>query len=239
MKYYVYAYLREKNSETANAGTPYYIGKGKGNRLYEKHRVHKPKDKNFIVILENNLSEIGAFAIERRLILWWGRKDIQTGILLNVTEGGEGASGYMHTDEDRRKNSESNKGRVPWNKDIKYSKDQKSKLKIDGLNKGHGWNKGLSATDETKENMSIAQKKRILEEGAWWCGKQHTTETRRKMSIAHTGKDAHNAKKVVIDGKEYKSIQDAHKSTKLSRKVIKEIYLNTLLNDTLCVTIRQ
>jgi hypothetical protein len=238
VKYYVYAYLREKDSETANAGTPYYIGKGKGNRLYEKHRVHKPKDKSFIVILENNLSEIGAFAIERRLISWWGRKDIRTGILLNVTEGGEGAAGYIHTDEDRKKNSESNKGRVPWNKGIKYSKDQKSKLKIDGLKKGHGWNKGLSATDEIKENMSIAQKKRISMEGAWWSGKQHTIESRKRMSIAHTGKDAPNAKKVIIDSKEYKSIQDAHISTGLSRKKIKEMLMNTLLNDTLCVIIR-
>ena len=76
--YYVYAYIREKDSMTSRIGTPYYIGKGKNNRAYEKHyrgnRNYTPGDKSRIILLETNLTEIGAFALERRYIKWWEEK---------------------------------------------------------------------------------------------------------------------------------------------------------------------
>lgn len=99
--YYVYAYIRSSN------GTPYYIGKGKGNRAFKRHTsISVPKDKTKIVFLETNLSEIGALAIERRMIRWWGRKDQNSGVLLNITDGGEGVS---NPSEETRKKISANR----------------------------------------------------------------------------------------------------------------------------------
>ncbi len=113
LKFYVYAYLREKDSSTAKAGTPYYIGKGKCKRAWAKERnIPSPTNKSLIIILESNLTETGALALERRLIAWWGRIDNGTGILRNQTDGGDGVSGRKCSLETRQKLSEGNRNRV-------------------------------------------------------------------------------------------------------------------------------
>jgi len=95
--YYVYMYLRED-------GTPYYVGKGKGNRAYEKHgpTFQVPPRERINIVLQN-LTEKQAFSNEIDFIAWYGRLDINTGILENRTHGGEGSSGFRHTDEWKEK----------------------------------------------------------------------------------------------------------------------------------------
>jgi len=103
--FYVYAYVRTD-------GTPYYIGKGKQNRAFESHgaRINVPSQRFRIVFLETNLSEIGALALERFYICWYGRKDNNTGILRNRTDGGEGVSGIVRSDATRKLMSEQRLG---------------------------------------------------------------------------------------------------------------------------------
>ena len=98
MEYYTYAYLREDR-------TPYYVGKGKERRIYLKGKgeVNPPKDKSRIIFLKQNLTEEEAFKHEIYMISIFGRKDLGTGILYNMTNGGDGCSGYIVSEEEKQK----------------------------------------------------------------------------------------------------------------------------------------
>lgn len=119
--YYVYRYNRED-------GTPYYIGKGKGRRAYQKRRYIQRPTEDRIEIVAKGLSEHEAFILEKKLISYYGRKDLGTGILRNLTDGGEGVTGLIQhnlrgvprTQEVRDKISAATKG-------LKWSEERRSK----------------------------------------------------------------------------------------------------------------
>lgn len=151
MEYYTYAYLREDK-------TPYYIGKGKNDRVYKKHMVPIPPE-NRILFLKKNLTENEAKKHEIYMIYVFGRKNNKSGILRNLTDGGEGSSGRKLSketiekmsiaaknrkisDEGRKKLSERSKRMEKWvgednpfygkpakNKGIPMSKEHKNKLR--------------------------------------------------------------------------------------------------------------
>lgn len=167
LRFYVYAYIREKNSKTAKAGTPYYIGKGSGRRAWTNDRkgvhtsVHMPS-KKYIIILEKNLTELGAFALERRLINWWGRIDNNTGILRNRCDGGPFPCGAIRTKEFRKTISGFN------NHFFGKKHTEKTKRKISEYHKGNKFCVGRKYTEKTilkmSESQKIAKAKRTMEQ---------------------------------------------------------------------------
>lgn len=80
--YYTYAYLREDKS-------PYYIGKGSGQRINNPTGkcVHLPPMDRRIKLKEFD-SEKEAYRHEEYMIAILGRRDLDTGILRNMRDGG-------------------------------------------------------------------------------------------------------------------------------------------------------
>jgi len=175
IKYYIYAYLRSTTSKFGDIGSIYYIGKGSGKRAFEKHRIRIPKDKNNIVFLHEGIAEKLAFRYEEELIKKYGRIDLGTGCLRNLTNGGEGASGYRHTAETRQQISNSHKGKT-------YSDAYKKNMSIS--KKGTiPWNKGKIdiLSEETKRKIGKSSKGRNI-------GRKHTLEELEKTR----GENNHN-----------------------------------------------
>jgi hypothetical protein len=185
--FYTYAYLRED-------GTPYYIGKGVKGRIYSSNRkIKKPKDKSRIIFLKQNLTEEEAFNHEEYMISVLGRKDLETGILRNRTNGGEGASGSLKSEEFKRRHSERMKGK----NNPSYGRKQSEEHRRKNSEANRGENNhfyGKSHSEETKKKISMKKK-----------GKPLSTETKRKLSEIHKGKcgenHSHYGKKWWNDGK--------------------------------------
>ena len=151
MNYYTYAYLRED-------GTPYYIGKGKYDRAYRKGKgqIKPPKDKSRIIFLKKNLTEEQSFRHEIYMIAVFGRKDLGTGILRNRTDGGEGPSGVVISEETRKKMSEAKKG----NKNAMFrhnlSEEQREKMKERMSGFKNPWAKNILLINISGENYVVS-----------------------------------------------------------------------------------
>ena len=128
---YVYAYLRED-------GTPYYIGKGVGTRYKEKHSVTVPTEDR-IQFIKTGLTDHEAITLEIELIAKHGRKDLGTGILRNMTDGGEGM--LNPSPSVRKKLSDAKVGKKPNNYMKTYTtgpSERKSKAKQGKNNPQYG-----------------------------------------------------------------------------------------------------
>jgi len=139
--YYTYAYLRED-------GTPYYIGKGKEKRIYDRRKndIKPPKDKSRCIFLKQNLTEEEAFRHEEYMISIFGRKDLGTGSLYNQTNGGQGCSGRVMSLEQRQHLSLLKKGKKAYD----ITEETRRKMSYSASKRNH--------TEESKNKISLAHK---------------------------------------------------------------------------------
>jgi hypothetical protein len=154
--FYTYAYLRED-------GTPYYVGKGTGRRCFQPHgKTPVPEDRSKILLLKQNLTEEEAFEHEIYMISILGRKTVNGGLLINFTDGGEGHSGFVQSEETKQKRARSNSGR-------KRTPEQCARISASKRGKG--------LSDEHKASISQTL-----------AGHTQSLETRAKRSAALKGR---------------------------------------------------
>ena len=172
-QFYVYALVapgREK-------GETFYIGKGKGRRrfshfkptmlakIHPKNSILKKYSNCYSIILQNNLTEEEAFNLEKELI---GFLEPQ---LANLTNGGDGVSGYNPPEEVREKHRQNALGSKNNFYGRRHTEETKAKLREA--------QRGKKASEETKAKMR-EQRKNI------------SAETRQKQSESRRGEKHYN-----------------------------------------------
>ena len=164
--YYTYLWLRED-------GTPYYVGKGSGDRAFVEHwrrskTVLHPPIKERIVIYPA-VSEADAFETEIALIWYYGRKDLGTGCLRNMSNGG---------DQPPRPTPEAIEKIRITKTGQKHSEESIAKMM--GCQNALGHAVSVEAREKIRAAKTGVPSK---------CkGQKRTAETRAKMSASHMGK---------------------------------------------------
>jgi hypothetical protein len=161
---YTYKHIRKDTNEV------FYIGIGSDkhyNRAHRKSRRTKHwtnivnKCDYEVEIIEDNLTWEQACEKEKYWIKFYGRKDLNEGNLVNMTDGGEGS--INPSVELRKLWSEQKTGRI-------LSDETKQKM---GMAK-----RGIKQSETHIQKLSEARKGRIVSD-----------ETKQKMSISHIGKE--------------------------------------------------
>lgn len=112
--YYVYVHRK------ADTGEVFYVGKGFGRRAFRKSSRsvfwNKIVEKHGYTIefIQTGIQEWYAFELEAELIAYYGRRDIdEEGTLCNLSDGGEGNSGMIRTEQFKKNLSNARKGKAP------------------------------------------------------------------------------------------------------------------------------
>ena len=180
----IYCYIDKENDKIVYVGKDSYIDKNQrhGHHLapsaYNAQPINRilqnnPNRYKYCVLWEidnctdNHLNQMEIFYIKKH--------DPQ----FNFTEGGDGISGYKHTEESKRKISEALKGENNPNYGKTLSEETRKKISEAKKGKNHPMY-GKTHSEEARKKMSESQKG----ENNPMYGKKHSKEARKKISEA-------------------------------------------------------
>ena len=238
---------------TLDTNEIFYIGVGiHMSRAYQKYKRNKfwnnvvNKHGYKVDILYNDICYELALEKERELVLLYGRRNINTGCLVNLTDGGLGSIGYKPSAEALAKISATSKGRkwseeqkIRWRSKMTFivSEEAKQKVRIaltgrkrpqEVIEKIRQSRIGIKVSESAKQKLRDFYKVNPPK----WKGTKLGEEQRKKLSISHTGKFgilSSNKKAVIklIDDTvfEYFSISEAAKQNNVCSVTISN-YIN-------------
>lgn len=213
----VYQHIRKDNNKI------FYIGIGKTikrayttkgrNKLW--NNIVNKTDYN-IEIIFSNLSWEEACKKEKELISIYGRLDLKTGILTNMTDGGDGLSNM--SDEFKINMSKIKMGLPSPNKGKKLSEETKRKISQSIIGRKLSEEHKLKIKEKMigRHHLSDNAKKSIgLKNSIKLKGRKLPEETKRKMSLSRIGR--------IVSEETRKKISETNKLTKRLKKIDKNI----------------
>lgn len=218
MQHYLYRHIRLDKYE------PFYIGIGtrinncdisranriSGRNLIWKRIVKKSNYKVEILLESDNYNFIKEKEIE--FIKLYGRKNIRTGTLANLTDGGEGTKGHIKTKEVREILRLKNVGK-------KLSEEHKQKISLNSSRH----NLGKKFSEETRKKISESRKK----ESFIFPEKAKVTQFKKGQKSIRSLK-IQDLKTGII----YESITEAANKLKLNRRTLTSRLNGKLKNNT-------
>jgi len=214
--YYVYVMFRPN-------GVPCYVGKGKGKRWLSMHRAYNPHLTHIIksnggkipsVKIRENLTEQEAHETEMLFIRLLGR-DKEGGILVNLTDGGEGQSGWVPNQETREKIRKANTGKSA-------STETKQKMSIAG--------KGRPKSAEHKKKIAIGNTGKKMSASAIEKMKESHSQKSRKDALKLRSKHQHDSMTAEQKAQRSKRISEATKIRMQDPIIMAKVKAAALLN---------
>ena len=183
---YIYEHIRPDTNAV------FYVGKGTEKRMHSKHRRNAywnnivRKAGGFVVreVVSHTDEEL-VFLAEQERIDQLKRLGVK---LSNMTDGGEGPSGYRHTEETKRLIADLQMGEKHWAYGKQVSDVERARLSQIAKRKH---------TDEHRKKVSEAGKGRV-----------NSPEHRLKISQAKQGGKHQHAKTVMYDGIIFNCVKD-------------------------------
>ena len=228
----IYCYIDKNDNQIV------YVGKDSNIDKNKRHREHfTPSAYNKQIVnrvLQNNPDRY------TYQVLVWSVEDENTLNALeiqyirqlqprfNFTEGGDGVSGFKHSEKTKKKISEANKGKTPWNKGKTHSEEIRKKMS-ESLKGENNPMYGKRHSEKTRKKISESKSKAQNTTGFYRVSKRKNSSCKQGFTWLYKYYD--NNKRIAIKSTDLKKLKEKVKAQNLPWKIINKEYAKQSLRE--------